>query len=257
MGGYRILFIGDIVGKPGRQILREGLPSLRQTHDPLFVIANGENAAGGVGITPDIAEEILSQGVDAITLGNHAFHKREIYPYLDSGRPIVRPSNMPPGVPGSGLVTIERSGIRLAVMNLCGRVFLDTYHDPFRAIDRLIAGLDTPHRFVDFHAEASSEKQAFAFYVDGRVSAVVGTHTHVQTADERLLEGGTATITDAGMTGPVPSVIGMDRDIILKRFLTGMPHRFDVAVQPGVICGVVVEIDEDSGLALGIERFQF
>lgn len=254
---YDILFLGDIVGKPGRTIVREGLPSLIDSYRPLFVIVNGENAAGGVGITPDIADELFGHGIDAITLGNHAFNKREIYPYLDGDRAIVRPANMAPAVPGRGLVTVRKDGIELAVANLCGRVFLEGYDDPFRCMDALLETISTPHRFVDFHAEATSEKVAFAYHVEGRVSAVVGTHTHVQTADERVLPGGTAAITDAGMCGPEGSVIGMDRDIVLGRFHTGLPARFEVGGGPGVISGVVVRVQRDTGRAEAIERVRF
>lgn len=257
MNLYRILFLGDVVGKPGRAILREGLPSLIDTHRPLFAIVNGENSAGGVGITADIAEEIYAAGADAITLGNHAFNKREIGSYLDSGKPIVRPANMPPGTPGKGLTQISKDGITLAVMNLCGRVYMDPYDDPFREIDRLLDGLETPHRFLDFHAEATSEKIAMAFHVEGRISAVVGTHTHVQTADERVLPGGTAAITDVGMTGPVDSVLGMDKEIILNRFRTSLPQRFEVSSSRGVICAVAIDVERETGRATAIERIRF
>ncbi|HRF59431.1 MAG TPA: TIGR00282 family metallophosphoesterase [Fimbriimonadaceae bacterium] len=254
---YDILFLGDIVGKPGRAIVREALPSLIDTYQPLFVIANGENAAGGVGITPDIADELFGHGIDAITLGNHAFNKREIYAYLEGERPIVRPANMAVGVPGRGLTFVEKGGIRLAVMNLCGRVFLEGYDDPFRCVDLLLQDVDTPHRFIDFHAEATSEKVAFAYHVEGRASVVVGTHTHIQTADERVLPNGTAAITDVGMCGPDGSVIGMDRDIVLGRFRTGLPARFEVGGGPGVISGVVARVQKESGRAEAIERVRF
>jgi metallophosphoesterase (TIGR00282 family) len=257
VGEYSILFLGDVVGKPGRKIVREGLPSLKDRYAPLFSIANAENAAGGVGITPDIADELLACGLDLLTLGNHAFHKKDVYAYLDSDKPVVRPSNMPPQVPGTGCRTIERDGVKLAVINLCGRVFLDTFDDPFREADRLLEGLETPHRLIDFHAEATSEKTAFAYYVDGRVTAVVGTHTHVATADERVSECGTAAITDVGMTGPINSVIGMDRSIILHRFLTGLPTKFEVAEHPGVISGVVIRVERDTGKAVAIQRVRF
>lgn len=223
----------------------------------MFTIVNGENAASGVGITPDNADEIFSAGADAITLGNHAFNKREIYAYLDSGKPIVRPANMPCRVPGKGLVFVEKEGIRLAVINLCGRVFMDTYGDPFYQIDKMLAELQTPHCVIDFHAEATSEKIAMGFYCDGRATAVLGTHTHVPTADETILEKGTAYITDVGMTGPVRSVLGMDRQIIIERFRTTLPHRFEVANEPAVISGVVVYVQRDTGRAVSIERFRF
>lgn len=254
---YKILFLGDVVGKPGRQIVQEGLPSLKATHQPLFTIVNGENSAGGVGITPDIAEEIFRAGADAITLGNHAFNKRDIYPYLDSGKPIVRPGNMPAGVPGKGLATVSRQGVGLAVINLCGRVFLDTYDDPFREIDRLLEGLATNHVLVDFHAEATSEKIAMGWYLNGRVSAVIGTHTHVPTADEQILPGGTAYITDAGMSGPLPSILGMEREVIISRFKSTLPTRFEVANEPGVIFGVIVGVETQTGRARSIERIRF
>ena len=196
MASYRILFLGDIVGRPGRDAVRTHLRSLQDEHQPLFTVVNGENSAAGIGITPDIAEDLFRMGVDAITLGNHAFAKREVYPYLDSGKPIVRPSNMPRGVPGTGIAAVTKEGIELAVINLCGRVFLDTYDDPFREADRLLGELRTPHVLVDFHAEATSEKIAMGWHLDGRVTAVLGTHTHVQTADDRVLPGGTVTFTN-------------------------------------------------------------
>jgi metallophosphoesterase (TIGR00282 family) len=254
---YRILFLGDVVGKPGRNIVKEGLPSLKSTHQPLFTIVNGENSAGGVGITAEIAEEIYKAGADAITLGNHAFNKRDVFPYLSSGKPIVRPANLPEGVPGTGMVSVKKEGIELAVINLCGRVFLDTYDDPFREVDRLLKTIDTPHVFVDMHAEATSEKIAMGYHLDGRVTAVVGTHTHVTTADEQILEGGTAYITDVGMCGPYPSVLGMNKDVILTRFRTSMPTRFEVANEPGVISGVVISVEMETGRARSIERIRF
>jgi 2',3'-cyclic-nucleotide 2'-phosphodiesterase len=254
---YTLLFLGDVVGKPGRAAVREGLPSLIDTHKPLFVVVNGENSAGGVGITPDIAEEIYRAGADAITLGNHAFNKREIGPYLETKKPIVRPNNMPQGVPGRGVCYVEKDGIRLAVMNLCGRVYMESYGDPFAEFDRLRAEIGTPHLLLDFHAEATSEKIAMGYHCDSRATAVLGTHTHVTTADEQVLEGGTAYITDVGMCGPVRSVLGMDREIILNRFRTTLPQRFEVASEPGVICGVVIRVLRDTGRATRIERIRF
>lgn len=244
------------MGRPGRDAVQNGLPRLVEEHQPLFVVVNGENAASGIGITPSIAESLFSWGVDAITLGNHAFAKREVYPYLNSGKPIVRPSNMAPSVPGSGLAVVRKSGVELAVINLCGRVFLDGYDDPFREADRLLAELKTPHILVDFHAEATSEKIAMAYFLAGRVSAVVGTHTHVATADERILQGGTAAITDVGMTGPPDSVLGVEKGIILERFRTGLPMRFEVAEQVGVISGVVIDVEMNTGRAAGIRRIR-
>lgn len=256
MATYRILFLGDIVGKPGRIAVQRHLPNLQDRHDPLFTIVNGENAASGVGITPDIAEELLKLGIDMITLGNHAFHKREIMEYLRKDRPIVRPANLPPAAPGAGHRTVERDGVRLAVANLCGRVFLDGYDDPFRDVDRILGEIDTPHFFVDFHAEATSEKIALGWHLDGRATAVVGTHTHVTTADETVLPGGTAYITDVGMCGPMPSVLGMEKTVILHRFRTSLPTKFEVADHPGVISGVVIGVERDTGRAVSIERIR-
>lgn len=256
MATYRILFLGDIVGRPGRIAVQRHLSNLQDRHDPLFTIVNGENAASGVGITPDIAEELLKLGIDMITLGNHAFHKREIMEYLRKDRPLVRPANLPPAAPGAGHRIVERDGIRLAVANLCGRVFLDGYDDPFRDVDRILDEIDTPHFFVDFHAEATSEKIAMGWHLDGRATAVVGTHTHVTTADETVLPGGTAYITDVGMCGPMPSVLGMEKTVILHRFRTSLPTKFEVADHPGVISGVVVGVERDTGRAVSIERIR-
>ena len=258
MSSYSILFLGDIVGKPGRTVVKEGLPSLLDTHQPAFTIVNGENSAGGVGITPDIAEELYKQGVDAITLGNHSFNKRDIYPYLDSGKPIIRPANGSRHSPGKGLAVVRHGEIELAVMNVSGRVYMDPhYDDAFACIDDLLDSLQTPHRFLDFHGEATSEKIAMGWHCNGRATAVVGTHTHVQTADERILPGGTAYITDVGMCGPVDSVLGMDREIVLQRFRTTLPNRFEVQNTPGVICGVVIRVDRHTGRATSIERIRF
>lgn len=254
---YRILFCGDVVGRPGRTAIKQGLPSLRATHEPLFTVVNGENSAGGVGITPEIAEEIYAAGADAITLGNHAFNKRDIGPYLETGKPIVRPSNMPASVPGKGLTFVEKEGVRLAVMNICGRVYMEPYGDPFAEVDRLLAEATTPHVLLDFHAEATSEKIAMGWHCDGRATAVLGTHTHVTTADETVLPGGTAYITDVGMSGPVRSVLGMDREIILQKFRTSLPQRFEVANEPGVISGVVIGVEKSTGRAVDIRRIRF
>lgn len=242
------------MGRPGRSAVQNLLPSLIEQHEPLFVLANGENSAGGVGITPPIANELFRYGIDGLTLGNHAFQKREIGEYLDSGKPIARPSNMPPSVPGTGHFQLERAGVTLTVINLCGRVFMEPYDDPFREVDRLLADLKTPHILIDFHGEATSEKIAFGWHVDGRASAVLGTHTHIPTADERILPEGTAYITDVGMSGPENGVIGMDREIVVKRFLTTLPAKFEVAAGPGVICGVVIDVQRETGRARSIRR---
>lgn len=222
--------------------------------DPTFVIVNGENSAAGVGITPEIAEDLFKLGVDAITLGNHAFNKREINGYLDSGKPIVRPGNMPDQIPGKGLCTVERDSVVLDVINLCGRIFMDSYEDPFAWIETQLKS--DRHCFIDFHAEATSEKIAFGYHVDGRAVAVVGTHTHVTTADEHILPSGTAYITDVGMCGPVPSVLGMDKDVILHKFRTTLPTRFEVAEQPGVISAVVIDVNRSNGRATSIKRIK-
>ena len=250
---YTILFLGDVVGEPGRNAVRDGLPRLQDRHAPLFTIVNGENAAGGVGITPKLADFLLAQGADCLTLGNHAFHKRDILPYL-AGHPIVRPLNLPASTPGKGSLVLEKEGVALTVANLCGRVEMEPmYDDPFAAFDRLAEG-SGPHLLLDFHAEATSEKIAMGYHADGRATAVLGTHTHVTTADERVLPGGTAHITDVGMCGPKNSVLGMDRDLILRRFRTGLSERFEVSRENGVISGVVLSVDKDTGRALTIER---
>ena len=256
MESYRILFLGDIVGRPGRDAVLEEIPHLKSEFQPLFIIVNCENSAAGIGITPKIADELFAHGVDCITLGNHAFNKREIYPYLNSKAKIVRPINYPDSAPGKGLCYVQKQGIELAVMNIHGRVFMDGFDDPFAAFNALDKEIKTPHRFVDFHAEATSEKVAFGFHADGRATAVVGTHTHIQTADEKILPRGTAYITDVGMCGPFPSVIGMDHEIILQKFITSMPTRFEVANQPGVICGVVIDVKVSTGTANSIVRIQ-
>jgi metallophosphoesterase (TIGR00282 family) len=257
MPSYTVLFLGDVVGKPGRDAVKHGLPSLKETYRPLFTIVNGENAAGGVGITPPIATELLVAGADAITLGNHAFHKREIESFLQSSSSIVRPANMPSKSPGKGLLTITKEEVNFGVINLCGQTFMDSYDNPFEALERLLLKLEGRHGLLDFHAETTSEKIAMGYHADGRLSAVVGTHTHVQTADETILANGTAYITDVGMTGPRNSVLGMDREIILKRFRTMLPQKFQVAEEQGVICGVAIDVERSTGVALSIERIRF
>ncbi len=253
----RILVVGDIHGRPGRGILRDLLPRLRRDHDVALVIANGENAAGGAGITLDAVGEIFDAGVDVITGGNHSWHNRDAYELLDSDPRLLRPMNYPVGVPGRGAtVARAKNGRRVGVLNLQGRVFMQEIDDPFRAgraeADRLRE--ETPVIIVDFHAEATSEKIAMGWYLDGHVSAVVGTHTHVQTADERVLPGGTAYITDVGMTGPRDGVIGMAREDILERFLTQLPVRFQVAKGPVQLNAVVVDVDDATGRSTAITR---
>ncbi len=256
MSQYKILFLGDVVGKPGRDAVRAFLPRLLNQHQPLFTIINGENSAGGLGITSDIADDLFKWGADAITLGNHWFNKREIENYLKSSKPIVRPANLAPGVPGRGVCFVEKEGVKLAVVNLLGRTYMDPADDPFRWLDDNLASFETDHVFIDFHCEATSEKIGFGWHADGRATAVIGTHTHVQTSDERVLPGGTAFMTDSGMCGPLDGVLGMDREIILKRFRTGMPQRFEVAKGPSVICGAVVSVNKETGRAAAIERIR-
>jgi len=255
----RILFIGDIVGRPGREAVAEMLPSLMAETSPDLVIANGENAAGGMGITKETALEILQAQVDAITLGNHVWAKKDVYSFLDEERRLIRPANYPNGVPGRGWAVYNTgTGEAVGVINLCGRVFMDHLEDPFKAADKILETLaaHTNVIIVDVHAEATSEKAALAWYLDGRVAAVIGTHTHVQTADERILPGGTAYITDVGMTGPVDSVIGMKKELIISRFLTQMPSKFEVAEGKTLLSAVVIDIDSSAGKATNIERLQ-
>jgi len=241
-----ILFIGDIVGAPGRRTVEELLPRAVDHYCIDLVVANGENASGGIGITPPVADQFLSQGVDVLTSGNHVWKHKEILPYLEDTDRLLRPANYPPDTPGRGLVTVETAaGEPVTVINLEGRVFMSALECPFRTVDRLLETLPPEVKviLVDMHAEATSEKQAMGWHLDGRVSAVVGTHTHVQTADERILPGGTGYISDAGMTGPVDSVIGMKREIILERFLTQRPQPFKVATHNLQLQGVVLKID--------------
>ena len=248
----RILAVGDVIGKPGRRAVAELLPGLRERYRTDMVIANAENAAGDIGVTPTTADELLEAGVDVLTSGNHIWAQRDIIPYLESDIPIVRPLNHPPGVPGRGYIVHDRA----LVVNLMGRVFIDSYDCPFRSMDTLLNELENrpPVVIVDFHAEATSEKMALARYLDGRVSAVLGTHTHVGTIDAQVLPGGTAYVTDIGMTGPVDSIIGDDTESVLQRFLTKINSRLSVGKGPTVLNAVVVEVDEDSGRATGIER---
>ncbi|MFB3881170.1 MAG: TIGR00282 family metallophosphoesterase [Armatimonadota bacterium] len=253
-----ILFIGDVVGKPGRQALQARLRGLVRRYEVEFTIANGENAAGGLGITPTVAEELLSAGVDCLTTGNHVWKHREFLQYAAAERRVLRPANYPPGAPGLGSEVYRTpQGGAVGVLNVVGRVFMEPLDCPFRAMDREIEALRGRTRVLvaDIHAEATSEKVALGWYVDGRVSAAIGTHTHVQTADERILPKGTAYITDAGMTGPRDSVIGIKRELVVERFVSGMPRKFEVATGPVVLSGVVVSVDEETGRARSIERF--
>jgi len=247
-----ILAVGDIIGSPGRQAVRELLPGLREQYGLDLVIANGENVAGGLGLTSTTARELLDVGVDVLTSGNHIWAQKEIIPYLDGEMPILRPLNYPPGVPGRGFIINSR----VMVVNLIGRTFIGNFDCPFRAMDRLLAEIShrPPVIVVDFHAEATSEKVAMGQYLDGRVSAVLGTHTHVGTIDTQLLPQGTAYVTDIGMTGPVDSVIGDDTEAVLQRFLTIIPHRLSVGRGKKILNAVLVSVDENSGKALSIDR---
>jgi len=245
----RVLFVGDIVGSPGRQIVQDRLADIVAHRQIDLVIANGENAASGFGITPRLADELLGMGIEVLTGGNHSWDRKEILEYMPHQPRLLRPGNFPEGVPGSGTyIGVAKNGVKYAVLNLQGRVFLTPIDDPFRKADTELAKLpaDVAFVFVDMHAETTSEKIAMGWYLDGRVSAVVGTHTHVTTADERLLTQGTAYITDVGMTGPHGGVIGMDRDGIIKRFLDGMPARFEVASGDVQMNCVLIET-EDGG----------
>jgi metallophosphoesterase (TIGR00282 family) len=256
----RILFIGDIVGSPGREIVIQNLARIRAEARADLVIANGENSAAGFGITPRIADELFAAGVEVITGGNHSWDRKEIFDYIPHEPRLLRPANFPAGAPGRGLYLGEsHNGVRFAVLNLQGRVFMAALDCPFRTADQELARIppDVKTIFVDMHAEATSEKQAMGWYLDGRVSAVVGTHTHVAAADERVLPNGTAFITDAGMTGPHESVIGMDRGAMVKRFLDGLPAKFEVAAGDVRLNGVVIDVDDATGRARSISRFRF
>ncbi len=255
----RVLFFGDIVGKPGRRALKYFLPRLSDTYRADLVIANGENAAGGFGLTVDTARELFDGGVDIITTGNHIWDKREIMEYINRTPRLLRPANYPDGVPGEGSVTVKTPGGDLiSVVNLIGRVFMGLFDDPFSRAGQIVSRIskESPAIFVVFHGEQTREKQALAHFLDGTVSAVIGTHTHIQTADERILGGGTAYITDAGMTGPTDSVIGVKKERAISRFLTSMPQRFETAKHLVEAQGVLVTIDAKTGKSLDILRFK-
>jgi metallophosphoesterase (TIGR00282 family) len=252
-----VLMVGDIFGDSGRAALARLLPRLRQEHAIDVAVVNIENAAGGFGVTPQIARTVLEAGgVDVLTSGNHIWDKKEIIPYIGKENLLLRPANFPAGTPGSGFITIKAGPHRVGVLNLMGRIFMNPIDCPFRKADEVVAELrrETPVILVDMHCEATSEVMALGWYLDGRVSAVVGTHRHVQTSDERILPGGTAYITDLGMTGPVDGVIGVDKDIIIQRFLTQMPIRFEPAKGPAALRGVVIALDPETGRATSIRR---
>ncbi|HWB87014.1 MAG TPA: TIGR00282 family metallophosphoesterase [Bryobacteraceae bacterium] len=252
-----ILFIGDIFASPGRRIVADHLQDIIETNRIDLAVANAENAAGGFGITPTIAEELLALGLDVLTSGNHVWDKRDLYDYFSRQPRLLRPANYP-AAPGRGsIVYPARNGVNCAILNLQGRTYMPSTDCPFRKADQLLSELDSAVkvRFVDFHAEVTSEKMAMGWYLDGRVSAVVGTHTHVPTADTRILPGGTAYQTDCGMTGPYESVIGVDRDIIIQRFLTGLPVRMESARNGAELHAVIIDVDEATGRARAVRRF--
>lgn len=256
----KVMIIGDIVGKPGRAIVKALLPRLQQELDISFTIANGENAAGGRGITRDVKDELLGVGIDVITMGNHVWDNKNILTFIDDEPRLVRPANYPGDCPGQGY-HIYNAGFnkRIAVVNASGRIYMSPLDCPFQVVNYIVEEIRSvvDYIIIDFHAEATSEKQAFGYYFDGRVTAVLGTHTHVQTADEKLMPLGTAYITDLGMTGPIHSILGMDREAIIEKFINGRPTRFDVAGGPAQMQGVFLDLDEESNKATGIKRFSF
>ncbi len=253
----RILFIGDIFASAGRSIVAELLPTIRQTEAPDLIIANCENAAGGFGVTPQIADTLLEHGIDVLTSGNHIWDKRDIYDYMVRTPQLIRPANYPGDLPGRGFCSVTtRSGVRCAVINLQGRTFMANIDCPFRKADEILEHLkDVPVKFVDFHAEVTSEKVAMGWYLDGRVSAMVGTHTHIPTADARLLHHGTAYQTDCGMTGPYDSVIGVEKEPIIHKFLTALPVKMEAARGWVELHAVIVDVDENTGRATAIRPY--
>ena len=255
----KVLCIGDIMGEPGRRAVTRAMPRLVANRQIDIVIGNGENVAGGFGITPELAEELFELGLSVITTGNHAWDKKEAVEYFVREPRLLRPANYPPGVPGHGSAVVETAGgERLAVIQLMGRAYMPTIDCPFQTAKREISRVkqETPAVVVDMHAEATSEKMAMGHFLDGEVTAVVGTHTHVQTADDQILPKGTAYITDIGMTGPLHSVIGVKKEMAIEKFLTGMPRRFEVASGPVVFCAVLIDLDARTGKAAAFERIR-
>ncbi|RCW70647.1 TIGR00282 family metallophosphoesterase [Saliterribacillus persicus] len=253
----KLLFIGDIVGSPGRDMIQEFLPKLKSKHQPHVTIVNGENAAAGKGITEKIYKQLLEWGAQGITMGNHTWDKKEIFDFVSDAKNMVVPANLPEGTPGNEIIYVKSNGLEVAVINLLGRTFMQPVDDPFKVADKLIeeAKKKTNLIFVDFHAEATSEKLAMGWYLDGKVSAVVGTHTHVQTADNRVFPNGTAYITDVGMTGPYDGILGMEQTAVIKKFLTGLPVRFEVSKESRTqLSGVIITINNTTGKAEKIER---
>jgi len=254
----RILFLGDIVGRPGRRSVARWLPELRIAHQVDLVVANAENAAGGLGATPEVLAELKGIGVNAFTMGNHVWRKDTLIPALDRLPEVVRPANFPAGTPGRGATVLEAPGGRkVALVNVLGRVFMEPLACPFETVDRELPALRaiTPLILIDMHAEATSEKVALGWHADGRCTAVIGTHTHVQTADEWIMPGGTAYISDVGMCGPMYSVIGVEREKVIKRFITAMPRKFAPAKGPLMFCAVLIDADNETGRANRITRF--
>lgn len=252
-----VLIVGDIVGRTGRRVVKEVMRSYRKKYQADFVIANGENAAGGNGITREIADELFEEGIDFITMGNHTWDKKEILQFIEHEPYLIRPANYPPDTPGKGSAVIKlENRHKIGVINLSGRVFMTPLDCPFRTAEALVKTIakETPNIIIDFHGEATSEKIAFAWYMDGKVSAVIGTHTHVQTADERILPQGTGYITDVGMTGPQNSVLGVRTDLVIQKFLTQMPVRFEVAEGTAQLNGLFLRIDEKTGKTMLVER---
>ncbi len=254
----KVVFIGDIVGNVGRDTVKRLLPWIKDKYQPHIIIANGENAAGGRGINAAIARELFEWGVHGITMGNHTWDNREIFEFIDDEPRLIRPANLPPGTPGAGSAVIKVGNKELAIVNLIGRTFLPPSDCPFRAADEIVDELRRKHRciLVDFHAEATSEKIAMGWHLDGRASLVVGTHTHVQTNDDRILPEGTAYVTDAGMTGPRDGVLGMERETVIRKFMTGLPARFQVADTKWILSGVFVDIDEATGKAVKVQTIR-
>lgn len=255
----RVLFIGDVVGSLGRKTLAENLPKLKKKYRPQVTIANGENAASGRGITGKIYKKFLADGVDVVTLGNHTWDNRDIFEFIDDAKKMIRPANFPERAPGNGMVFVKVNDLELAVINLQARSFMVDLDDPFAKAEALVAEARkrTEHIFVDFHGETTSEKQAMGWFLDGKVSAVVGTHTHVQTNDGRILPGGTAFLSDVGMTGPYDGILGMKKEAIIEKFLTALPQRFEV-VEEGrsIMSACLIDIDEKTGHAKTIETIQ-
>jgi metallophosphoesterase (TIGR00282 family) len=253
-----ILVIGDIVGKPGRNIVKKLLPKLQREYDISFTIANAENAAGGRGLTKEVKDELLGAGIDVLTMGNHVWDNKNIFSFIDDEPRLIRPANYPGDCPGQGY-HVYNAGFnkKIAVINASGRIYLSPLDCPFRTVSDILQDLrdKVDYTIVDFHAEATSEKLAFGYYFDGKVSAVLGTHTHIQTADERIMPEGTAYISDLGMTGPVYSILGMEKEAIIQKFLNGRPARFEVAGGPAQVQGVILSLDENSNRVLGIQRY--